>query len=108
MNSQLLRLIGAQIFLHATLAGSRMAAPLLALREGYSPAAVGLLLAMFGLSQVFLAIPVGRYADQHGLKRPMALAVSAACLAGALAMLWPVLACCASWPCSPAVQPGRR
>ena len=35
MNSQLLRLIGAQIFLHATLAGSRMAAPLLALREGY-------------------------------------------------------------------------
>ncbi len=90
MNAQLLRLIGAQIFLHATLAGSRMAAPLLALREGYSPAAVGLLLAMFGLSQVFLAIPVGRYVDQHGLKRPMALAVSAACLAGALAMLWPV------------------
>jgi MFS family permease len=90
VNSQLLRLIGAQIFLHATLAGSRMAAPLLALREGYSPAAVGLLLAMFGLSQVFLAIPVGRYVDQHGLKRPMALAVSAACLAGALAMLWPV------------------
>jgi enoyl-CoA hydratase/carnithine racemase len=38
MNPQLLRLIGAQVFLHATLAGNRMAAPLLALREGYSPA----------------------------------------------------------------------
>ena len=90
MNPQLLRLIGAQVFLHATLAGNRMAAPLLALREGYSPAAVGLLLALFGLSQVFLAIPVGRYVDRHGLRRPVALSVSAACLAGALAMLWPV------------------
>lgn len=90
MNPQLLRLIGAQVFLHATLAGNRMAAPLLALREGYSPAAVGFLLALFGLSQVFLAVPVGRYVDQHGLKRPMTYAVTAACAGGILAMIWPV------------------
>lgn len=90
MNAQLLRLIGAQIFLHSTLGGNRMAAPLLALREGYSPAAVGFLVALFGLSQVFLAVPVGRYADRHGLGRPIRLAVAAACLAGALAMIWPV------------------
>ena len=90
MSLELLRLICAQIFLHSTLAGNRMAAPLLALREGYSPAAIGLLLALFGLAQVLLAIPVGRYADQHGLKRPIAFAVAAACLGGGLAAIWPV------------------
>ncbi|MEI7783585.1 MAG: MFS transporter [Betaproteobacteria bacterium] len=90
MSLELLRLICAQIFLHSTLAGNRMAAPLLALREGYSPAAIGMLLALFGLAQVILAIPVGRYADQHGLKRPIVFAVMAACLGGALAAMWPV------------------
>ena len=78
MSLELLRLICAQIFLHSTLAGNRMAAPLLALHEGYSAAAIGLLLALFGLAQVLLAIPVGRYADRHGLKRPMAFAVNGA------------------------------
>ena len=41
------------------MAGMRMAAPLLALREGYSEAAVGVLLALFALTQVFLALPAG-------------------------------------------------
>ena len=90
MSLELLRLICAQIFLHSTLAGNRMAAPLLALHEGYSAAAIGLLLALFGLAQVLLAIPVGRYADRHGLKRPMAFAVIAASVGGALAAIWPV------------------
>jgi hypothetical protein len=35
------------------MAGMRMAAPLWALREGYSPGWVGVLLALFALSQVF-------------------------------------------------------
>ena len=37
-------LIAGHIFLHACMAGMRMASPLLALREGYSEAAVGFLL----------------------------------------------------------------
>jgi hypothetical protein len=53
----LLRLIGAQVCLHATMAGLRLAAPLLALQQGYSPAAVGVLIALFALTQVFLALP---------------------------------------------------
>jgi MFS family permease len=65
LGAQLFQLISAQLFLHATMAGTRMAAPLLMLREGYSPAAVGLLLAFFGLTQVVLAIPAGRYADRR-------------------------------------------
>lgn len=72
------------------MAGTRMAAPLLALRDGYGEAAVGVLLALFALTQVFLALPAGRYADRHGLKRPVAWAVGAATLGAGLAVAWPV------------------
>jgi MFS family permease len=88
----LLRLIVALVCLHACMAGTRMAAPLLALREGYSPAAVGVLLSLFALSQVFLALPAGRFADRHGLRRPVGLAVVVACTGAGLAVLWPVFA----------------
>lgn len=71
------------------MAGLRMAAPLLALKQGYSPAAVGVLLALFALTQVFLALPAGRYADRHGLKRPVGLAVLIAAGGGALAVAFP-------------------
>ena len=40
------QLIAGQIFLHACMAGMRMATPLLALKQGYSPLAVGALLAL--------------------------------------------------------------
>jgi MFS family permease len=72
------------------MAGMRMAAPLMALRSGQTEAAVGFLLAMFALTQVFLALPAGRYADLHGLKRPVLCSVlMGACGAGAAA-LWPI------------------
>lgn len=67
-----------------------MAAPLLALRDGYSAAAVGVLLALFALTQVFLALPAGRFADRHGLKRPVAWSVGASALGAGLAVAWPV------------------
>ena len=67
-----------------------MAAPLLALQQGYSPAAVGVLLALFALTQVFLALPAGRFADRHGLKRPVSLSVLAACIGAGLAVAFPV------------------
>ncbi|MBA2674837.1 MFS transporter [Ramlibacter sp.] len=90
MNRELARLITAQVFLHACMAGTRMAAPLLALRNGHSEAAVGVLIALFALTQVFLALPAGRYADKHGLRRPVGFSVIAAALGGALAAAWPV------------------
>lgn len=86
---ELLRLIAAQVCLHATMAGMRLATPLLALQQGYSAAAVGVLIALFALTQVFLALPAGRYADLHGLKRPIAMAVVAASAGAALALVWP-------------------
>jgi len=87
---ELARLVIGQVFLHATMTGMRMASPLLALNAGQSEAAVGFLLALFALTQVFLALPAGRYADRHGLKRPVAFSCVGAALGGALACAWPV------------------
>ncbi len=90
MTGELARLITGHVFLHACMAGMRMAAPLLALRDGYTEAAVGVLLALFALTQVFLALPAGRYADRHGLKRPVAFSVMVATLGAAIAVAFPV------------------
>lgn len=92
MNWALARLIAAQICVHGSMAGMRLAAPLLALREGYSVAAVGFLVALFALTQVFLALPAGRFADRHGLKRPMAYSVAVACMGAGLAVVFPTYA----------------
>ena len=89
MSPELVRLIVAQVCLHACMAGTRMAAPLLALQQGYSPAAVGVLLALFSLTQVFLALPAGRFADRHGLRRPVSFSVLAACTGAGLAAAFP-------------------
>ncbi|WP_332775768.1 MFS transporter [Polaromonas sp.] len=90
MNAELARLILAQICLHACMAAMRMAAPLLALKQGYSAAAVGVLLALFALTQVFLALPAGRFADRHGLRRPIGYSVVAAVVGAGLAVAFPV------------------
>ena len=90
MNTALARLIAGQMCLHACMAGMRMAAPLWALRQDYSAAAVGVLLALFALTQVFLALPAGRYADRHGLKRPVGYSVLAAAAGAGLAVAFPV------------------
>jgi MFS family permease len=87
---ELSKLIAAQICLHACMAGMRMAAPLLALREGFSPAAVGVLLALFALTQVFLALPAGRFTDKHGLRKPVQLSVLAASTGAGLAFAFPI------------------
>jgi len=90
MSPELARLIACQIFLHACMAGMRMAAPLLALRDGHSPLAVGFLLALFALAPVFLSLPAGRYVDRHGLKRPIGWGVLVAVIGTLLAVAFPV------------------
>jgi len=90
LSRELARLITGQLFLHACMAGMRMAAPLQALRVGHSEAAVGVLVALFALTQVFLALPAGRYADRHGLKKPVRWGVIAASTGAALAVIWPI------------------
>jgi predicted MFS family arabinose efflux permease len=89
LNSALASLIGVQVCINGCMAGVRMAAPLLALRLGYSPAAVGILLALFAFIQLFLAIPAGRFADRHPLKRPVAFCMGFAVLGAVLVAVWP-------------------
>lgn len=91
MDRALARVIAGQICVHACMAGTRLAAPLLALRQGHSAAAVGMLLALFALTQVFLSLPAGRFADRHGLRLPMALAAIASTVGAGLAAAFPVL-----------------
>ncbi len=90
MKRELAKLIAGQVCLHACMAGMRMAAPLMALRTGQSEAAVGLLLALFALTQVFLALPAGRYADKHGVKRPVMWSVLMAFTGASAAAVWPI------------------
>jgi MFS family permease len=87
---ELARLITGHVFLHACMAGMRMASPLLALREGYSALAVGVLMSLYALTQVFLSLPAGRYADRHGLKRPVGISVIASAIGAGLAVAFPV------------------
>ncbi len=89
MKSPLLRLIAGQIFLHACMTGMRLATPLLALRDGHSALSVGVLLALFSLTQVFMAIPAGRYTDRHGLQKPMRMSVLLAAGGAGLSAVWP-------------------
>ncbi len=90
MRRELAKLIAGQVCLHACMTGMRMAAPLMALRSGQSPAAVGVLLALFALTQVFLALPAGRYADLYGLKRPVMWSVLTSFVGAGIAAIWPV------------------
>lgn len=90
MKAHLIRLIGAQICLHACMTGMRLAAPLMALKLGHSSAEVGVLMSLFSLTQVFLALPAGRFADQFGLKLPLMIGVLTSSIGALLCVLNPV------------------
>lgn len=94
----LLPLIGGQVCLHSSMAGARMAAPLWALREGWSPWAAGLLLALFAVAPIIGALSAGRMVDRHGYHRPVRRAVVFSTAGAVLAALgtwsslpWPPL-----------------
>lgn len=87
---ELARLVLVQLFVNACVTGTRMAAPLQALRLGQGEAAVGFLIALFALAQVFLALPAGRFCERRGLKRPVVGAVLVAVASCAIAAAWPV------------------
>ena len=80
-------LIVGQLGLHSAMAGLRMAAPLQALREGYSAWAVGVLLALFAAAPVLLALHAGRLADRHGHHRPVRIATALSLAGMALAVI---------------------
>jgi predicted MFS family arabinose efflux permease len=104
----LLALILGQVSLHSCMTGVRVAAPLQLLAQGHSASAVGLVLALFGISPVLQALWVGRLADRHGYHRPLMLAVALAVLgasAAALSSHWLAL-CVAALLCGSAANMG--
>ncbi len=92
MTPELARLIAALVSIHACMASLRMAAPLWALRQDYSELWVGFLLAGFALTQVFLAVAAGNFADRRGLKTPVGWSVAVAVLGTVPAIAWPSFA----------------
>jgi MFS family permease len=89
LSPALMRLIAGQICLHSAMAGLRLAGPLWLLSNGQSPAVAGLLVGLFALSSLFVALPAGRYADQHGLKKPFAICVAIAVSGALLPVVFP-------------------
>ncbi|NUZ05068.1 MFS transporter [Piscinibacter koreensis] len=83
----LVALVVGQVCLHACMAGTRMAAPLLALRDGHAAWAVGLLLGLFAVVPIALALTAGRLADRYGYHRPMWIAIALTVTGGLLAVL---------------------
>jgi MFS family permease len=83
----LLALIVGQIGLHATMAGVRMAAPLLALRDGHSAWSVGVLMALYAAAPVLLSMHAGRMADRLGYHRPVHIAIALSLFGTLLALL---------------------
>lgn len=91
----LVALIIGQLGLHSAMAGLRMAAPLQALREGFSIGSVGLLLALFAAAPVLLALHAGRMADRLGYHRPVRIAAALTGVGMALAVASTLLG---GWP----------
>lgn len=87
---ELARLLAGYVCLHAAMAGMRMAAPLLALNQGYDKEQVGLLVALFSATQIFLSLPAGRLADRRGLKLLVGWSVTVASVGAGIAAIWPI------------------
>ena len=104
MPPELLRLILAQVFLHAAMTGLRMSGPLLVLHLGLGEVWVGVLVALFAVTQVFLSLPFGRLVDRLGLRVPMQISFALASLGCGLAFIWPNLwmLCVAALACGAA------
>lgn len=81
---RLIALIGGQICLHSSMAGLRLAAPLLVLDSGHGAWWVGVLLALFAAAPIVTALHAGRLSDRRGYHQPLRVAVGLA-LIGALA-----------------------
>ena len=92
MPQELLRLILAQVFLHSAMTGLRMSGPLLVLHLGLGEVWVGVLVALFAVTQVFLSLPAGRLVDRLGLRTPMHISFTLSSVACLVAFIWPNLA----------------
>ncbi len=83
------RLVVGHTLVHASMSGMRLAAPLLALHLGLGTVYVGVLLSLYSLTQVFIALPIGRFVERHGLRRPLGWGALAAGSGASLCAAFP-------------------
>ncbi|MEY2688710.1 MAG: hypothetical protein RL375_2908 [Pseudomonadota bacterium] len=88
-NAVLFALVAGQVCLHSSMAGLRLALPLMLLRQGGwagwpAEAVAGLLLGLFAVAPVMLALPAGRWADRRGYHKPVSAAVTMGIVGGLL------------------------
>jgi predicted MFS family arabinose efflux permease len=97
---------------HMALSASRVAAALLALHLGHSPATVGLILALYSIVPTLCAVAAGRWIDRVGTKRPAltgyvlcVIGVAAPVLYTEVAALWITALCVGGgWTCAQTAQ----
>ncbi len=90
--------VALSTFNHLAYNGSRMAVTLYAVHLNASAALVGLVTASFGSVSIFTAVPMGRWIDRVGPRKPMMIAslmIVAACVLAAVShSVWPLFIAC--------------
>jgi MFS family permease len=82
-----LRLIALLAVAHLSFAGARLALTLQAVHLQASPVVVGLLLSLIMVVPMFVAVPIGRWADRVGFFRPALMGFALLVAAGVVAAL---------------------
>jgi predicted MFS family arabinose efflux permease len=76
---------------HSVQVGGRLAVMLYAVHLSASPAAVGVLSALFNLINIFTSVAVGRWIDKSGSRVPMFLGTAMIAVGAAMICVWPDL-----------------
>jgi predicted MFS family arabinose efflux permease len=90
--TSILRLILLLAISHASFGGARLAISLQALQLQASPFEVGLLMSLMMLVPTFVAVPIGRWVDRAGYRRPAAISLAGVVAGLLLAAALPTLA----------------
>ncbi len=83
-------LVALCVLNHVALCGARLGLVEQALRLGVHSLALGLMFAPFALASTLGALPLGRWVDRIGPRRPALAGMAATTLALAVSALWPV------------------
>lgn len=85
------RLVVLLALSHSSFAGGRLALTLLAVHLHASALAIGVLMSLLMIVPMFVAVPVGRWADRMGFRAPTWLGIAMLLLAGPLVAAWPLM-----------------
>jgi MFS family permease len=82
-----LGLMAALVCVHACMAGTRVTALLLIIRQGHPEWMVGALLSLYAVAPIALSLWAGRLADRYGFHRPVSIGLGMAFLGAGTALV---------------------